>query len=134
MGYYMLFVSVVCLSVAIWLLITRLRFRANASIYQGSVIDLVTINRDGLSNGGRNKHLLIEYFDNHERREFLCEDAVIAAFYHINDNVEVLVGGEGKHQRVRINNVFSLAVPSIVLTIIGLGSLLGANSIFGWWR
>lgn len=130
----MLFVSMVCLSIAIWLLITRIRFRSKANIYKGVVIDLVIRNHDGVSNGARNKHLLIEYFDNHERREVLCEDAVIAAFYHINDNVEVLVGEEGKHPRVRINNVFSLAVPSIVLIIIGLGSLLGANSIFGWWR
>lgn len=130
----MLFVSVMCLCMAAWLLVRRIRFRSKANIYKGVVIDLVIRNHDGVSNGARNKHLLIEYFDNHERREFLCEDAVIAAFYHINDNVEVLVGEEGKHPRVRINNVFSLAVPSIVLIIIGLGSLLGANSIFGWWR
>lgn len=134
MGYYMLFVSVVCLCMAAWLLVRRIRFRSKANIYKGVVIDLVIRNHDGVSNGARNKYLLIEYFDNYERREFLCEDAVIAAFYHINDNVEVLVGEEGKHPRVRINNVFSLAVPSIVLIIIGLGSLLGANSIFGWWR
>lgn len=134
MGYYMLFVSVVCLLIATWLLIIRLRFRAKAHIYKGVVIDLATKNHDGIAKGARNKHLLIEYYDSLGRKEFLCEDATIAAFYHINDNVEVLVGSEGKNQRIHINNLFSLAVPSIVLTIIGLGSFLGANSIFGWWR
>lgn len=134
MGYYMVVIGVVCLLSAIGLFISRLRFRAKAKVYSGKVIDLIIRNHNGISQSARNTLLLIEYHDFQGRKEYLCEDVVIAAFYHINDKVEILVGCKGKHEQVYLNNLFSLALPSIAFTVIGLGSLLGANSIFGWLR
>lgn len=130
MGYYMLLCGISCNAIAIWLMIARLQFRAQARIISGQVVDLVIRNANGTKNGARNKLLLISYRDNGDSKQYECEDAMVAAFYHIGDEVEVLVGRKG--EKVMINNLLSLSVPSIALSIIGIGSLLGANAVLGW--
>lgn len=134
MGYYMLLCGILCNAIAIWLMIARLQFRAQARIIPGQVVDLVIRNVNGTKNGARNKLLLISYRDNGDSKQYECEDAMVAAFYHIGDEVEVLVGRKGEKEKVMINNLFSLLVPSIALAIIGIGSMLGANAVFGWLR
>lgn len=133
MGYYMLFCGVVCNAIAIWVMLARLQFRAQARVIPGQVVDLVIRNANGTKNGARNKFLLISYQDHGDSKQYECEDAMVTAFYHIGDEVEVLVGHKGEKEKVMINNLFSLSVPSIALAIIGIGSLLGANAVFGWF-
>ena len=120
MKYYFLFLSISLIIGAIVLLYYRLKFIASSLIVDGVVIGVKDLNLSSGGEGGRSKHIEIQYVgEGGESKTYVADNSLLVYSCKINQIIKLAI----KDDKVMVKTNIGIYTAPLCLVLFGLASL-----------